>query len=299
MSTKSCMFLSNSSIVDHAYIDDRGNVVGGSFNPSFLVAGEVDPVEQVVVDFSSVKKQIKQIIDDKEIGFDHKLWFIDGYSNGTVTFNGLDVVIDTPTTKLAMPANAVKLVEGDEYSTDSAGKWMEDYVQIELSKLHPAVGITVQCNNSVDCHVPFSDKTQPALFRYAHGLKASTSWGCKNIAHGHLSYIHVESPHQAAAIVVSAAIAHDIDDTIFIYEDNIVSDDGSWLYIEYETERGRFAAEYLKSEYKLVVLSTETTVEHLVEYVASHHKAKLIAIGATELYVSEGLSKGACVSLVS
>ena len=108
------LFLSDLTVVDHAYIDDSGNVVGGSFNPTFYVAGNVDPVEQVVVDFSTIKKDIKNIIDSRLIGFDHKLWVIDGYSNvNTLSWNSLShdtdatqVEIETPTTKLSIPESA-------------------------------------------------------------------------------------------------------------------------------------------------------------------------------------------------
>ena len=170
----STMWLANLSIVDHAYIDDRGNVVGGSFNPSFLVSGKVDPTEQVVVDFSTIKKQIKQIIDDKETGFDHKLWFIDGFSNGTITEVDNDrIVITTPTATLGMPNNAIKRFRGTEYSSELVGAAMSQYVTAQLARdVHPSIEIEAVCNNTTDCHFPTPDHTA-SLFRYAHGLIAA------------------------------------------------------------------------------------------------------------------------------
>ena len=78
---RSTMFLSDVTVLDHAYIDDSGFIVGGSFHPCFNVSGEIDGTEQVVVDFSAIKKQIKALIDSKETGYDHKLWIIEGFSN--------------------------------------------------------------------------------------------------------------------------------------------------------------------------------------------------------------------------
>lgn len=297
-SNSSTMFLSNISIVDHAYIDQRGNVVGGSFNPSFFVSGEIDPVEQVVVDFSAVKKQIKQIIDHNETGFDHKLWFIHGYSAGAVTLMGNRVHIDTPTTTLTVPKNAVTLISGGEYSINDIGAHIGEYVEHELRKLHPGVNISVECVNSVDCHFPTSTSIA-SLFRYAHGLKQSTSWGCKNIAHGHLSYIQL-FPASNEVGKLARHIAADLDDTIFVFAENITEDTDSYLTVSYTTEeRGDFAARYNKEAYKLVVLETETTVEHLVEYVTAAFADELDALGVTAVLVSEGLSKGACISLGS
>ena len=58
--TNSIRFLTHVSCVDHAYIDNNGCVVGGSFHPNFIIGGTPDPVEKVVVDFSTVKKDVKQ-----------------------------------------------------------------------------------------------------------------------------------------------------------------------------------------------------------------------------------------------
>ena len=71
--TNPTMFFSQPTVIDHAYIDQEGRVVGGSFNPDFLVTGEIDPKEKVVIDFGTGKKQIKALIDHKEFGYDHKL----------------------------------------------------------------------------------------------------------------------------------------------------------------------------------------------------------------------------------
>jgi 6-pyruvoyl-tetrahydropterin synthase len=295
MSNNSCIFLSNISVVDHAYIDHRGNVVGGSFNPSFLVSGEVDPVEQVVVDFSAVKKQIKNIIDDKEIGFDHKLWFIQGYSNGTLSQTENYYTINTPTTELRMPINAVTVVPDGIYSIDAIGRHMGALVERELSKLHPKINIRVECLNSVDAHFPTNARSA-ALFRYAHGLKESTSWGCKNIAHGHLSYVQL-LPVTDATVALVETITQQLDDTIFVFRDNIIQESDEWMMIGYTTERGGFEAQYKKDAYKLVVLETETTVEHLVDYVVGAFAEDFETTGVSHLLVSEGLSKGACATI--
>lgn len=317
MTQVSSLFLSDISVVDHAYIDDNGNIVGGSFNPSFLVTGEIDPVEQVVVDFSSVKKQIKETIDAREGGFDHKLWFIKGYSNGSIRISQIEnveyVTIDTPTTKLIVPQNAVTVIDDPkvpDYTVNSIGFALQNHVEKYLRTLHPHSNIRVVCINNQNRHYP-TKNTESALFRYTHGLKDSTSWGCQNIAHGHLSYIQaldVNNDCSNEAKLVLDNIASTLDNTVFVMADNIKSsivgprlDSLSLvpkeIQVSYKTDRGMFLAVYKTDAYKITILETETTIEHIVEWVAATYGDILKQHGCTGLFVSEGLSKGAFVLL--
>jgi len=266
----------------------------------------LDPVEQVVVDFSSVKKQIKQIIDDKETGFDHKLWFIEKYSNGDWYFDKFDkiatrITIITPTTEIRIPRNAVTIIsERDifDYSIASIGVALERKVQAELRVLHPHANITVKCINNQNCHYP-TQYIQSTLFRYTHGLKDSTSWGCQNVAHGHLSYIQAiaDGPNNEQQLTALESIGRELDDTVFIMEDNISHASQQTVTVDYTTGRGQFLVTYRKDAYKLSILETETTVEHLVEFIAAKYGAELKELGVIKLFVSEGLSKGAFVTL--
>lgn len=299
----SSLFLSELSIVDHAYINNEGIVVGGSFNPSFLVTGEMDPIEQVVVDFSTIKKDIKAAIDHKDIGFDHKLWFIDGYSAGTIAISDKAVVITTQYTTLNLPLNAVKYVQNDQvrdYNTPTIGIAFAELVQDELAKKYPAIDITVECINTENAHFSISPAYYPAeFFTYSHGLKDSTSWGCQNIAHGHLSFLQLETELSSseASRELCTSIAQDISSALFVNPTNIKTNDDVTLVLEYETPRGLFQAAYAKSVYNIHILETETTVEHLVAWVASTYKDQLSAAGVTRVWMSEGLSKGSFITL--
>lgn len=298
MNNSSTMFLSNLTILDHAIIDERGNVVGGSFNPSFFVTGRIDPAEQVVVDFSTVKKDIKNIIDHKETGFDHKLWWIQGISLGTTSTVGDRIIIVTPTTRLEMPTNAVRFiptVEGADI-IDTIQTCINKHVTKELRKLHPGGEIQVKGYCFTDAHFPTSNQCA-AFFRYAHGLKDSTSWGCNNIAHGHLSYIQL-LPTTASSVVLQKQIATDLHDTMFVFNENITDDFADELTVEYDTPlRGHFLAQFNKKDYNIIILETETTVEHLVEYVVAKYHNELTTLGVELVLVSEGLSKGACLTV--
>lgn len=141
----SSMFLRNVTCIDHAFVDNRGFIEGGSFHQEIIVTGEVDEHEQVVVDFSSVKKQIKAIIDAKETGFDHKLWIIKGWSDCQVIDleNGYVQVV-TPHHTLVAPWNALKIVEGyPEYQKNPF-----DAVEAQMAK---EVEAGLNEANGVDC----------------------------------------------------------------------------------------------------------------------------------------------------
>jgi hypothetical protein len=164
----------------------------------------------------------------------------------------------------------------------------------------------VECRNSTNQHLPFSGKSPgeslaKSTFTYVHGLKDSTSWGCQNISHGHLSYLILQSGNTynvgSNISQLAADICDDIDKAVFINTENIVRDDSDSITIEYTTPRGVFKATYSKSAYNTIVLETETTVEHLVEYVCAKYERELQEAAVQIVYLSEGLSKGACITL--
>lgn len=330
---RSTMFLSEMTIVDHAYIETTGTVIGGSWNPSFLVSGKIDPVEKVVVDFSTIKKQVKSYIDDDNVGFDHKLWVIDGFSGVTkyevdgkeCTFDRLmdpdficpntPVTITTPVNAITAPKNAFKFIkatEGQEYNTETAGLWMAEYLNEIFACKNPMIDcalahnnldqdIEVVCKNTINVHA-YADPTYSPVhyFTYTHGLKDSTSWGCQNLGHGHLSFIQIETAEpQIQTNNITFKIGEALNNTTFINRENVVMDNDEFVTIEYRSGRGRFAATYQKSDNlnKLVILDTETTIEFLVDYIKETFADELKSISATGIYVSEGLSKGAYIDL--
>ena len=266
---RSSIFLSDLTVCDHAYINNKGQVIGGSFNPGFIVTGEIDPTEKVVVDFSTIKKDIKHFIDRhlhdvEKNGFDHKLWFIEGYSEGSLihNINGTYTINSFPS-MITLPTDAIKYIPQvpgyeSEYSVNYIGKAFEIYLTELLSEKYPLVNITVECFNNVNVHL--IDKSLPYnYFTYSHGLKDSTSYGCQNIAHGHLSFIQHNSPK------IGLEIAALLDEAVFINKENIINETEHHIQIEYTTVRGTFNAVYDKALNKIIVLDTETTIELIAE----------------------------------
>lgn len=284
MSQTSTMFLTSVTCIDHAYIDQNGHVIGGSFSPDFFVSGEVEQHEQVVIDFSKCKKQIKAAIDSNEDGYDHKLWIIPGFSNCEWKTENGRVYITTPALDIEGPEDMAKVFTvGRSY--DETCFELESFLESKISgvdfgiHLDPSKQYTSPCNMA------------PSFFRYSHGLKNSSSYGCKNIAHGHLSYIAIQSDH-VNSFELQQKIASVLNKTMFVFDENFKNN-----VIEYKSERGHFKV-LIKSSVvnpqRICILNTETTIENIVEAVYNMFSDELHDIGATSLYISEGVHKGAC-----
>jgi hypothetical protein len=284
---RSKLWLSDTTNIDHAYIDERGYLIGGSLRPKFIVHGVVDPVENVVVDFSTIKKSIKSIIDHNETGFDHKLWWFTNSSNGTITFTDDTVMIETPMITITGPKNIVRIMD-DGFDT------IGDHINDELRVLYPNVGIELEVELTTTLDLYPSMNSNPHLFRYAHGLRESTSWGCQNIAHGHLSYIAAATVNELATDLLLAKIAVELDNTIFGWKENANVNEND-IDISYTAQRGYMYM--VIKDGKFIILDNESTIENIVEYVAERWGRELHDAGVYELYVSEGLSKGSCICI--
>lgn len=302
---RSSMFVNDCTNIDHAYINNEGRVIGGSYRPKFIVSGEVDPHEEVVVDFSTIKKALKKLIDDADNGFDHKLWWVEGYSNGEIHFNPDNTVrIKTKHVDVNGPSNIVRVVSSkntivSKFIYPGQVRYvLTEYLEEELAKIYPNVDISVmtELDTTFDVH-PFIDTTCHS-FRYGHGLKNSTSFGCQNIIHGHLSYLAASVnlfSNKMEADFLLRNIADQLDKKVFIWDDNVVRNDQHCAYLTYKCSRGNMSMEV--SQDQAIVINTETTVEHLVDYIAERWYNDFKRVGITKIWCSEGLSKGALVDI--
>lgn len=337
--TVSTMFLNNLSVVDHGYISQHGTIVGGSYNPSFLVSGEVTEDESVVIDFSTCKKSMKKIIDDDMYGFDHKTWIVEGLSDfeyievmsstvreysGKVykfgekelseymamsqykTLHRMDSIkVVTDSVVFVMPRDAIKWVENPtnlENIEDVVKARITELLETKLNELFE-FNVSIETKMATTRHT-WQSNVPVYSFRYTHGLKSSSSWGCQNIAHGHLSFVEFEMDDSYSNsgdfdAFVKGTFLDGLQSVIFICEENIKDIDDEKVQIEYTTARGTFAAQYSIADYEIVVLPTETTIEYLVDYMVDREgmREALEDFGVKRVMVSEGLSKGAVVEL--
>lgn len=316
----STLFIGNLTQIDYAYIHPtKLTINGGSLNLSVEVTGNVEPIENVVVDFGAIKKSIKNLIDDKEEGFDHKLWVpekhggIDDFEKWTIPgevdyerialfpFGDGRMAVSTPLFTLTCPRNAIKIFN---YGSGQISSSIKEYLEEKLNIEYPNSDIKVRVFLTDRPTLPFENLPgYETSFTYVHGLKNSTSWGCQNIAHGHKSWLlFVDGYGQVIHLPEEfrLKIKDYLDGRMFIWRDNITSDDDVGLQVGYETPRGAFYLILDKNSIKTHIIDTETTVEHLAEWFISFFEEDvkdMMRLGATTVYFSEGLVKGACIRL--
>lgn len=290
---RSNLFLNNITVIDHAFIGKEGELAGGSYSLSCVVSGLVEGPEAVVVDFSTVKKEIKSLIDDQDTGFDHKLWIIDGIS-GISEMGRTEIA--TPQVILNFPRDDAFIFMdnflGVGFSVrDIAENSIGRYLTHELQKIHPEIDIMVKCRLSEEFSTLFEGEVH--AFRYTHGLKNSTSYGCQNIAHGHLSFIEYFGINGEQVDPRTAPFFDTSHNLVFIDRNDIVSEDQGSIGVSYSSPRGVFRAEYNKESNNIMILDSDTTIENIVEWFINQNREALIEAGVAFVGISEGLNKGA------
>lgn len=282
----STMFLRNITVIDHAYFED-GMVNGMSYNLSVELTGNIDPQEQVVIDFSTCKKQIKQLIDDSEFAIDHRL-VVPTSMNVRKTDNGIyiknsmfiiEALLNITTDSIYQKIEATNTYKG------SLANYIKSVIEEQVT------GVT-ECKVFLSEDFDLPDEVATHVpFHYVHGLRNSTSHGCQNIVHGHRSYIATDSLKSGNVLKEIAEMM----EGVLIDEANLEIDDGDNVLIKYQSKRGKFAMSY-PSIYTYV-MPTETTIENITSHIAEQWGDALRESGATRLWVSEGLSKGAVIDL--
>lgn len=284
---ESSIFLNDLTVIDYSIITPQGVIVGGAATLNLEITGPVESHEGVVIDFSACKKQIKALIDGKD-GFDHKCW---------VNVDDHNVVMDLSeeyhqVTHRVSGLNIRAEREAFAYVSNDPTVDIAEFLNVHMA---PYVVSNV-CLNTNIIPVPRANTSSP-VFRYVHGLKNSSSYGCKNIVHGHKSWISavVNEDNKSFADQILRGIATDLDGCIFVHAEDLQSTEDGVYKIGYDTdERGKMSMSFTQ---KLIVLETQTTVEHIVEYIRARYYDQLKYVGVKELFVSEGLCKGAKVTL--
>lgn len=302
----STLFFNDFTCIDHAIINDKGDIVGGSFHPVVEVSGNVTDDESVVVDFSSGKARMKGVIDDAFIGLDHHLVVIDGYSDCTIEYNVMlggarHTRIVTSKLDITVPYCDVIVIEN---VNDDVKASFENYIEYLLSTNMSEFKFKCTLNQRPHLFNP-DNKIQPIMFRYVHGLKNSTSYGCKNIAHGHLSFFEItESQYRKSCNDCQRGIANIREwfeklgyNLMFVNAENVVSRNGRMITIMYQTGRGMMRIEIKDPGYRYIELGSETTIEHLAEFIKHEIMGDLMLAKVRQFRISEGLQKGVVVNV--
>lgn len=313
------LFLHNVTHVDCAVLGNNGLPSGLSFVPAFRVHGNVSGEEQVIEDFSSIKKRIKQLIDDPDYGYDHKLIIPmvsdrakdDPFYLHYPDTNG--VKLEVGHIRINCPANAVRIIHDTSTQTSVEPvltlirQSMEEYLSTRLGMKVEVFIPEPQVVQPNGLHYFCPEKHAIAYqFEYTHGLPKSTSWGCQNILHGHSSFVHLASdkfgaPKPGALVDFSLtslaeSIASYLDEAYIVCKDHYQNSNGLQV-ISYESrDRGYFEL-HLPSDYNVVVMDNEPTIENITQHIAKQFEAELKDSCVTSLAISEGLWKGCLLNL--
>lgn len=298
----STIFVNNITQIDFAFIDENGKVIGNSVNLNGTLTGPLDEEEQVVIDFSACKKQIKALIDDDPKGIDHKLVILERSDNefSVQTEDGEYVATECITIKVNNNVTRINKKYGKTLKVQIEA-YLNDIVSAHLTELHN-MPIVFDC--SIDNVLKLPTQVDYFVeFNYAHGLKQSSSYGCQNIVHGHHSYIGIELETRYNALVDFNLLLENIKEyyhnKLFINQNDIQNDNGNVVQSYESVNRGEFEIQFSESFAidNVVYFDTDTTVENIIHAVKRDFGEALKQHGVKRLYVSEGLAKGAVEQL--
>lgn len=346
------MYYANLTNIDLGMILPNGRLVGNAFNLHLELKGEEDPVENVLIDFSTAKKRIKKWIDDHTgNGFDHKCWVTlhpsmqlscskinvtqDVENDGVIVSvpTGETIIeVNTPFTTLRAPANCFRFLNCMEDTQShcislaslpqlterdivyAAECEIASYLEERFAEDGETITVVATLTNNFSFPALSDPELNGYTFRYTHGLKHSTSFGCQNIAHGHISYLAFQlnasiwQNHDRATPGTRwfyeteiQSIIKELDQKTFIWDQNIAhripgsESEEPRIVVEYTSSRGTMQQSVYESD--AIVMDVETTVEHIAEYVTETYRDTLTQLGVRKVYVSEGLEKGGISSV--
>lgn len=319
----STLFLSEITCLDHAMVVPAGprdeypsKIKGGSYMVSCFVSGKVDEYENVVVDFSNIKKFLKSELDDYRRGYDHKLLLIPGtpdVSVGLPAYEG-NVLLAMHGISVELPAARVTEFRHVTYSTFSAFQDVRHALQYELSA-YLTERATLQYEQDIEVKVVLTGNSSFTTafqgitnvdipFNYIHGLPHSSSVGCRNIAHGHESFVSLALNADAFTLTSMREVCQYIRQellgpyTVFAAKNNARFQDG-WVSIQYGAEGAASDKQFFRmivnpDVYTVNILERDTTVENITAWLNDKLVSKFGSIFA-RLAVSEGLTKGAVI----
>lgn len=270
------LFVEQLTVLDCAFLDAQRGLVGESWIVDLELEGELDE-QGMVLDFGSVKKDLKRAIDAVA---DHTLVVprlspaLDLALSGDRT--GLSFRSELGAVEHQSPRVALCLVDAAAVTTET----LAGHINRELaSALPPNVArATVTLRH---------EKIDGAWYRYTHGLKKHAGQ-CQRIAHGHRSRLHIAVDGRRDERL-ERTWAERWRDIYLGSASDIVAHGKGRIRFEYRSGEGEFALE-LPVE-RVDLLQTDSTVELIAAHLAAQVAAE--RRGRIEIRAYEGVMKGA------
>ncbi|MCQ1060561.1 6-pyruvoyl trahydropterin synthase family protein [Photobacterium sp. DNB23_23_1] len=289
------LFVRDLTVIDSSYLCQHRGMVGESWILDVVMSGELNEMS-MVLDFSRVKKQIKQIVDEY---VDHRL-IVPSQSDAIRTavtkpgYATVDLLRGDKSLHLHCPEQAYCLIEDSEVTIESVTRHIYKVLEGQLPENVQGLEITLR-------HEPIAGP----FYHYSHGLKKHDG-NCQRIAHGHRSPIellingqrNIELEQQWAQrwqeIYLGSAedecTLADLNLSPFAAEVN----EQSHHAFRYTAPQGEFELAIAKSDVEMI--ETDTTVELLALYIAEQ-VSESVEIGSTvDVIAYEGVGKGAIAS---
>lgn len=265
-------------MVDFSYLHVTRGLLGESWRLDISLTGDLDQ-QGMVLDFSDVKRQVKQLVDLK---FDHKL--IVPVRSSAVTLSQhqehcsvLFEYGDLARIEHSSPASALCLLPAKCVSTQTVAAAITDSLLKEMP------------SNVSQLEIRLSpEHIEGPFYHYSHGLKHHAG-NCQRIAHGHRSKLEILRNGVRDFQLESGWAAKWRDIYIGNREDLISEKDEQHLYC-YRASQGEF-------ELKLpaaccYLIDSDSTVENLAQHIANSLKQRHPE-NSFEVSAYEGIGKGA------
>lgn len=276
------LFVKKLTVIDFSYLHAQRGLLGESWIVDIELQGSLDH-QGMVLDFSSVKKKVKQQIDEH---FDHKLLIPSLYAESSTEELGKRLKNHFRTTtgdtiEHIAPQDAYCFVESEEITPDVVAKAIERNLKTLLPENVAEVKISLY-PETIDGH----------FYHYSHGLKHHNG-NCQRIAHGHRSRIQIFENNQPVE-PLEKEWAEKWQDIYIGTKTDIVDqpelNGEEYIRFSYTACQGLF--ELVLPARKCYLIDEDSTVEniaeHLAEKIKQQHPQKHYCI-----YAYEGVDKGA------
>ena len=173
------LFVRDLTVIDFSYLCPIRGMVGESWIVDVLLDGGLDD-QNMVLDFSKVKRTIKDTIDNIA---DHRLLIPTACSEVRWQQQGDTVWMDFNSLKgdihLACPAQAFALIPSELIDFESVNTFLHKALKAVLPDNVDGIALTLR-----------NELHEAPYYHYSHGLKKHDG-NCQRIAHGHRSPINV------------------------------------------------------------------------------------------------------------
>jgi len=276
------LFVKKLTVIDFSYLHPERGLLGESWQVDVQLTGSLDQ-QGMVVDFSAVKKQVKQLIDRD---FDHKLIIPGNFSGSSTAGSGARIrncftTTSGSTIEHIAPDSAYCFLDTDSVTPEKLATSI-------TAKLTPLLPENVE---HIDLQL-YPEKIDGHFYHYSHGLKHHDG-NCQRIAHGHRSKIEIlgNNVHEESLEKRWAEQWHDI----YIGSSTDVTDQFSrdgidYIRFSYTACQGLF--ELTLPAEKCYLVDTDSTVENLARHVADKLSLEYPQRQLT-VFAYEGIDKGA------